>query len=34
MEESLRQKNTRLLQILVLVVVGMFGFGFAFKAVI
>lgn len=29
MDESLRQKNTRLVQILVLVVVGMFGFGFA-----
>ena len=29
MDESLRQKNTRLVQILFLVVVGMFGFGFA-----
>lgn len=29
MDESLKQKNTRLVQILVLVVIGMFGFGFA-----
>jgi cytochrome c oxidase assembly protein subunit 11 len=29
MDESLKQKNTRLVQILTLVVVGMFGFGFA-----
>jgi cytochrome c oxidase assembly protein subunit 11 len=29
MDDSLRQKNTRLVQILVLAVVGMFGFGFA-----
>jgi cytochrome c oxidase assembly protein subunit 11 len=29
MDDSLKQKNTKLVQILVLVVVGMFGFGFA-----
>jgi cytochrome c oxidase assembly protein subunit 11 len=29
MADSLKQKNTRLAQILVLVVIGMFGFGFA-----
>ena len=29
MDESLKQKNTRLVQILALVVIGMFGFGFA-----
>lgn len=29
MDEDLKQKNTRLVKILVLVVVGMFGFGFA-----
>ncbi len=29
MDDSLKQKNTRLVQILVLVVIGMFGFGFA-----
>lgn len=29
MDEDLKQKNTRLIRILVLVVVGMFGFGFA-----
>jgi cytochrome c oxidase assembly protein subunit 11 len=29
MDESLKQKNIRLVQILVLVVIGMFGFGFA-----
>lgn len=29
MDESLKQKNTRLVQVLVLVVIGMFGFGYA-----
>lgn len=29
MDESIKQKNTRLVQILVMVVIGMFGFGFA-----
>ena len=29
MDESIKQKNARLVQILVLVVIGMFGFGFA-----
>ena len=29
MDESLKQKNARLVQILAFVVIGMFGFGFA-----